>query len=180
MQKKLRGGWIDASSELERILNPHKIWDSQKSKVIRKVIRILENNDWEKLKEILLQRLVWVQGVNRISEYLGAIDTDLALKKVQEILSSPNVEEIKVKWAALYMMTYHWSLIPSDFWISDKQFVWYKALWGKIWDEIYNEQKTLAEQYSYELTDEVLLLAMIEPKRFDQEVDVSYRMGYLN
>ncbi len=163
---------------LERLRNPNKMDDSQKEKVAKKVLRLLQNNEREEIKKTLLQRLWRINGANILAEKLFAIRSDLALQKVKEILADKNSQESDIQGTAIYMLTYYWTLASNELWTQDKAFLWYQALGGEVWDELYTEQQALADEHSYELTDEVLLLTKIEPQRFDSEINTSHRMSY--
>lgn len=109
---------------------------------------------WE-LREDLLSKVEAAESeeMDKALKQLGAVDSWIAVERIQRWLSNRNTPESKKEAGLLFMLEKYWHLTAKGALSKFRgKFLWYEAFWGRIGDLLYNQIKEEAENADPEQT----------------------------
>ncbi len=116
-----------------------------------------------------LQARVQQEERKRVDEYiekLKALDSPEATKLIETWLKNKNCPQHKVEAWMLFMYKEYWSLYTKGPLAKYRwTWLWYNALWWKVWDDLWLQIKSEAEQdpnQAYTFTEEELVYRLIK------------------
>ncbi len=117
----------------------------------------------QELKNDLQTRLESAQmkRQNDYTQKLKDVDSSDATKMILWRLQNKNSPEYKKEAWMIFMLEKYWVLYAK--WLNDKKwsFLWYEAMWWKIGDKLYMQEKAKAEEADVPFTEEQLLFVLI-------------------
>lgn len=117
----------------------------------------------DSMKSDLQSRVEWVQKKKmweKISQ-LEWMNPWLVMKQVMKILTTKNTHEHELEATLMYVIKKHWTLYPDDLYEYKWSYLWYKKLWWKIWDSLYNEYVKERIQNWLPIVEEELIIKLL-------------------
>lgn len=119
----------------------------------------------KELKEDMKTRVetAWKKRMDDYVEKLKNVDSGIATETIERRLFNKDTPQYKLEAAVIFMMEKYWTLYAK--WPLYKykwSFIWYKALWWELNDELYNDQKKEHNDYWVNFNEEHLVFILIK------------------
>ncbi len=117
----------------------------------------------DEVKADLSSRLESAQK-KRSDEYidkLKSIDSGPATEMIGKWLKNKDVPQYKLEAGLLFMMEKYGTLYCKWIYEDDGKYLWYRALWGKVWDELFMKEYRETQEADQPFSEEQLVFALL-------------------
>ena len=136
-----------------------KKWNQYKSSQL--ALKFAKLLPWEMSADIVAQMEVKAaEEMDKELTSLGKIWSGPAVTRIRWYLTDIAVPQYKKEAWLMYISKY-WNLYAKGLVNDTGKFLWYEALWGKIWDSMFNDAKERAEKASMPFDEKELLISLL-------------------
>ncbi len=103
-----------------------------------------------------------------MTELVSHASKEKIIEHIEKVIFSSKPHYPELEWALMATVKKFWTLYPGKLQKYRKDFLWYKALWWRIWDKLYKEQEAKAKKDNKAFNEEDLIEELLKAQEKEE------------